>query len=1371
MLEFAVCINQQCALLGVQLPLIYLGGSRVCKQCRGPLKIEGGGEAGKAENVTSYDLERYPTPLAISLQRLDLAKSPHERCFKLIEAITQLGKYVGLVGASDYLRKERNHPQLTELLTSKLARPHVSTWYDIVRLNVSDPESFLPQLAHTWKALNSSELTQDLQLTGLLLLNERGEEIERSVSLSPISFLLNFRNTIAHKTSLSEDLLRVYSEEAERALKLVLGQLSWLWEYTLIARCEDDRLTDTITLRGAREALDYDDSAEIEVVLQSPERDRELLLLPFYIAQKHISVERADMERAGQGELVVLEDIQDRHLLYLSPATGEGYLNQAYHPIWQGLIQSKTEQLIAPLELYEASCLTLHERSDHRLGLSQAHSGVTSKTRDQYFPRDEYERPLEKWLNHPAPLCIVSGEGGMGKTTLIAQQARLWSERGHVVLWCSAMRSALTSIESFVAQELGLARDLSTSIVQEILSEEDLHLIVVIDGLNENEHLDELLGAVYTELDRSTPCKLLLSTRHLPHAPEMVERRSRIFNPDSSLGSTEMVERRSRIFNPDSSLGSTETEVSIPHLQLINPDSSLGSTETEVSIPHLQLKHLSYLELSGMWSLISRTPKRTLHGHTVGWSPLFDLDELIERDEDAISLIQTPLQLSLFLMVFHRKPLPKTLGVEGVFERFTRYLKQWPRAGTLLEQVALFMWASHTRLVSTSDLFQELSRLGRADDYHAANGPLNQLIELGILDITRHQDQAVITARIDGMIEYIIASQLLADQRDQPLNTLTLPSREHPFGEGVMTSLIKQLCRARFPQAEAPTLRLILDATQQTDWPDDLIGYALAEYYGNRPERVIEGVLASMAEHILAADFSTLYHCAEALRGYRDRHAQCALQLVILLDERLGDQISARQRYDLSDELVYQYKRVERWDEVAKYADLTLALAEGLCEEEDQIELIARALNHIAFSAWTTSHLERGLLACDRAKELYLEAPERFKVQPKWTAYLEQNLAMGLLDYRRAEEAFETFKTLETDLNSLGYAILEFGSLKQQAGELTQARETFLQARDLLFKTGGPKEALLANVEIGYLDFLLGHHQQSLSSLNALYEAIWADEESPDSVRSRVSLFVGEVRNVTGHPDSVKPLKQAMELTRGKGDRLEVAALIFALIHLEDDLTEDELDEVFARLGELELTPSQQVIYQRTMAWKFLVLGEHAQVIEIIEGLYQTGGVTSDALRETGPDGQQARWGCALIGPQETYNCLFYWLSARVYHEGASAEILDVFDELLSSERRSDFPEYHAWMRYQLAHMLSEQARGELALFHARLSRDEYAQLVDPSHEDYEQVTALILRCVALLGDPLTLDEEWTRYVEACQAQGVRISAELQAHYVECSQA
>ena len=252
---------------------------------------------------------------------------------------------MALIGTSDYLRGDRNIPAFTDILSPRLARLHVSTWFEMVQLNTSDKDSFLPQLGPFWKDINSSSTANDLHAKNLVFLDDDGKEITKGIRLNPISFLLNFRNTIAHKTSLTEYQLHIYSKEAERTLRFVLDRLSWLWDYTLIARFEVDRVTDTINLRGAKELIEFPLQSEVEVILQSPQRDRELLLLPFCITQIIKSKTKSEDDeyqlklKDGEvcGELVVLEDIQKKHLLYLSPATGEGYLNRLYHPLWNEL--------------------------------------------------------------------------------------------------------------------------------------------------------------------------------------------------------------------------------------------------------------------------------------------------------------------------------------------------------------------------------------------------------------------------------------------------------------------------------------------------------------------------------------------------------------------------------------------------------------------------------------------------------------------------------------------------------------------------------------------------------------------------------------------------------------------------------------------------------------------------------------------------------------------------------------------------------------------------------------------------------------------------------------------------------------------------
>lgn len=1317
MSDFAICVNKVCSFFEKQIPLIYLDGSRRCKNCEQRLKVLGGEQS-------KYDLDRYPTPLAIALMRLSRSTSPHERSIKIIEALTQLGKYIGLIGTSDYLRKEGHNPRFANLLTSKLARPHVSTWFEMMQLSSLDEDSFLPELATFWAEINTHRAAENLNAKGLTLLNEKGEEISRSVPLTPLSFLLNFRNTIAHKTSLTDALLVDYSNEAERALTFMLERLDWLWEYTLIARLEKGRIKEVITLRGFQESISFGEESVTEIVLETPQGDQQLLLLPFYVTRESSHAVAIAEDQSSQGEILVLEDIQERHLLYLSPLSGEGYQDIHHHSIWLNLLSNKESSPFELLAMHQAGSAELNERAHYLLSPLYESQFTT-----EYYDRETYQKELEDWRISSAPLCLVCAEGGMGKTTLLTHKAMQWSEVGHVVMWWSATQGPLDSIRSLISSQLRLSEVLDVDTVQEILDDEELSLIVIIDGLNESEQIDALISAIIEELDEVTPCKVLLSTRRSPTHEQLLARRLSAFVPR-------------------------------------------GYELTEHQLPHLRINALSYYELKGMWQTLSATPKRELFGQKIAMRPRFDLDEMKKSDEEALLLIETPLQLRLFLMLFNGKQLPKYLGTEGVFERFIRYLSAWPRALALLKQVAMMMWTREARLISTDELANTLRQIGLASHYWSNNGPLSQLIELQLLDVKKSGDKVSVSARVDGLIEHLIARELISHHESDPLMALSLPHQEHPYGEGVLSSLLQLFCARRFQKEASSPLRGLLERARTLEWPASTIGYALASRYGNKSAaKVAEPDVQGLKGQLSALDFSPLFHFVEELRCYQVSHANIALSLAEMMRDELWDDLSLRQQFDLVDELVYQYKRLDMTKEFEEAAKECLAVTEQLTDEEDQMELMARALNHVIFHCWSSSLTKEGLALCDRAHSIYEAQPERFMFQPVNTLYIELMLASSAFDFERSDAAYNRIKKLRPhDERYLAYCMIDVALIKhQQQNNPEEAHELLTEAHEVITRLDGPREARAVELELAYCKFLLGHKKTSLDMLIKLRENTLNDEEFPNDIKGRLGLYLGEVGKLCGYPLADEVIRDTVVNAKGRGDKLEVTSLMMILIHLGDQTTDEELDYISDRLSELSLSPMQELVYGRTLAWRALETDDYVKALELIESLYAREGITRQMLLDSGEEGVSARWHRELMDEINVLHCLSCWTIAMSSEHGLSDGLIVIFEELIASNRHLIAPLYQDFIRVRYALLLFEAKAVRAAEGHAQIAVENYAHQSMISDSDVSLAMLLLFECAVSQERPDRVEQYWARYLGYCDKEEVLPNEYLRNEYLAIS--
>ncbi|ORY58056.1 uncharacterized protein BCR38DRAFT_447870 [Pseudomassariella vexata] len=136
---------------------------------------------------------------------------------------------------------------------------------------------------------------------------------------------------------------------------------------------------------------------------------------------------------------------------------------------------------------------------------------------DDFMGRDKDLAKLYKILSEPGTVCVVSAEGGMGKTALAVEYSWRYEHCYHYVFWIQT-ETPVGSADTFcqIAIQLGLAsegmdNDILIKIGREFLEQvKDKRWLMVFDNVNKWEDIDS-----FTPIKTSaTNGSILITTRH-----------------------------------------------------------------------------------------------------------------------------------------------------------------------------------------------------------------------------------------------------------------------------------------------------------------------------------------------------------------------------------------------------------------------------------------------------------------------------------------------------------------------------------------------------------------------------------------------------------------------------------------------------------------------------------------------------------------------------------------------------------------------------------------------------------------------------------------------------------------------------------------
>lgn len=140
-----------------------------------------------------------------------------------------------------------------------------------------------------------------------------------------------------------------------------------------------------------------------------------------------------------------------------------------------------------------------------------------SPRNSDFMGRDKELANLYKILSEPGRVCVVSGEGGMGKTALAVEYTWRFEQSYHYIFWVQA-ETPVGSSDTFsqIAQQLQLApdgtdQDTLIRLGREFLEQiKDKRWLMVLDNVDRWEDID-----VYTPNKTSaTQGSILITTRH-----------------------------------------------------------------------------------------------------------------------------------------------------------------------------------------------------------------------------------------------------------------------------------------------------------------------------------------------------------------------------------------------------------------------------------------------------------------------------------------------------------------------------------------------------------------------------------------------------------------------------------------------------------------------------------------------------------------------------------------------------------------------------------------------------------------------------------------------------------------------------------------
>jgi hypothetical protein len=248
-----------------------------------------------------------------------------------------------------------------------------------------------------------------------------------------------------------------------------------------------------------------------------------------------------------------------------------------------------------------------------------------------YQERQDAEVALRSWVGARAGLFFLAAEAGSGKTNLLVEMNRQYTERGLDTILLRGNRFRTPCIWEELCYRLNLTDDSSFEDAGFVQYEQENPLMIMIDGANENANSKALFESIIEFLGKykGGSIKIVLTWRvntksELPQADEQYE------------------------------------------LLVYNDFNDNNREENLIARSCYWLKPLNKVEVEGAWNKYVNDKQ-----DKVRRKPNFSYEELTYHDRSLSDQLDNPLLLRLFLELNNGKGLPKSRG--GFISIWTLY--------------------------------------------------------------------------------------------------------------------------------------------------------------------------------------------------------------------------------------------------------------------------------------------------------------------------------------------------------------------------------------------------------------------------------------------------------------------------------------------------------------------------------------------------------------------------------------------------------------------------------------------------------------------------------------------------------------------------
>jgi hypothetical protein len=420
-----------------------------------------------ATDSTALQDETLPEPIRKTLLAIASEPEPGLRLQQLcLSLIPMTFQYLALVLSGEYLQAEAPpDADTTDTLTVMVRRPGPGKWVGFIRSAAvyfgDHPTMVLPREAI--EAIAETLVAKDRSRIPLA----SGRRLDAWEAL------VHLRNRFAHSRHIDRDTSAALMEEHLPIWKDLMTRLAPVFEARVLVASEDNGVYRPLDGGAFKPSVITPKRIGQPLILWNEATGAWLRLFPLVIPYHETEITEA----------LLLEEIKGKQLLYLR---GDELVKrkEEFRELVQMLGTRTPEE--RRLSSEELSSELLGARVDRVTKRTLADFEDTLKYIPGIFvPRGVVTAELDKWLEGDLPGCIVVGEPGVGKTSLVADWTIQRREAGDHVLLLEAAKLEDPDLPRKLEEVLGLRSPLKSCLEAVTTGDSERHFVVIIDAVNE----------------------------------------------------------------------------------------------------------------------------------------------------------------------------------------------------------------------------------------------------------------------------------------------------------------------------------------------------------------------------------------------------------------------------------------------------------------------------------------------------------------------------------------------------------------------------------------------------------------------------------------------------------------------------------------------------------------------------------------------------------------------------------------------------------------------------------------------------------------------------------------------------------------------